>query len=100
MTRDETIDFLHALWEQKGTQEITLDGRSVSVGTVCMNAIYELEKTADFVPVVRCGRCIHWAEDWCGIYDCIKPADGFCDLAILNEEGEYYAGRTDAGRTD
>lgn len=62
MTRDETIDFLHALLEQKGTQEITLDGRTVSVGTICMNAIGKLEKSADAVPVVRCADCVAYEK--------------------------------------
>lgn len=54
MDRNETIDFLHALWQQRGTEMVNLDGRDCSVGTICLNAIHELEwpgfefRTEDF----------------------------------------------------
>lgn len=43
MTRDETIDFLHAMWQQLGTKSVSLDGIETSVGSICLNAIDIIE---------------------------------------------------------
>lgn len=86
MTKNETIDALQALWKQQGIREVVLDGRYVSVGSICLNAISEL---TDSVQVVRCADCVAYEKRMLEV-DGRKITKQCCSLSKMARQDYDY----------